>query len=627
MKIHLLPAISHLFLACLVLISLPVQADTRDISIQSAKLFTQQQRVHIAVGISNYNTKNTGFGRLKYAVKDAKLLANTFRSKGYQPISILDHNANKQTILNKIERAGKLFPKGEGTLIFSFSGHGYKQGGRSYLATYDAYASNLRGTGLTVQEVVQAIRKTGVRRAMLLLDACRNNPLPGRKSVATSKALGGINPGRGIQILYSTNQGSVSWEHRSIQQGVFSYFVNRALHGGVAARKGAVTFNDLAQYVMREVPLWTNNRLSETQQPYRGTAGEIYGDFVMVSKKINIARVTLRPRPAVVNRQNSQPRPQAINHYHGKKKHQHAFPKVGILHRHGQGIQGSRLAIEAEVFTPIATQADSVYEVKQKENKRVRDRLANNNRDLKGVNFGRYYALLIGNRNYSNFANIPTATNDVDAVASVLKSQYGFKTSILKNASQKRMLSAFNSFMKRLGPKDNLLIYYAGHGKLTGGGHWLPSTADKSNKKTWISNAALTNFIEAMKAKHVLVVADSCYSGTLSPSAIPHPILNSRKNRAWYDAVVVPKVRIVLSSGGVKPVVDSGSANHSVFANAFLTALRSGGSVMEGATLFQKLRQQVKTTQGYRQNPVYAPIKFAGHQAGDFVFLKGGRIH
>ncbi len=257
------------------------------------------------------------------------------------------------------------------------------------------------------------------------------------------------------------------------------------------------------------------------------------------------------------------------------------------------------------------------------------DKTTSSNSGLSGVNFGRYYALVIGNNNHTNFDNLKTAVNDAEAVASILRSQYGFKTAVLRNASQKKMLSAFNSFVKRLGAKDNLLIYYAGHGKLTGGGYWLPSNAEKGNKKTWISNAALTNFIDAMKAKHVLVVADSCYSGTLSQSAIPRPILNSKRNRAWFEAVTTTKVRVVMSSGGLKPVLDSGSGNHSVFANAFLRALRSGNSVIEGAGLYQALRQQVKTAsgaRGYRQNPVYAPIKFAGHQAGDFIFLKGGRV-
>jgi predicted nucleic acid-binding Zn-ribbon protein len=210
-------------------------------------------------------------------------------------------------------------------------------------------------------------------------------------------------------------------------------------------------------------------------------------------------------------------------------------------------------------------------ELKKEEKKVARLRSANkgtsSNSNLSGVNFGNYYALVIGNDNYTNFSNLKTPVSDAKSVASVLRSQYGFKTSVLKNASKRKMLSAFNTFVKRLSTQDNLLIYYAGHGQLSGGGHWLPSDAETSNRKSWIPNTQLTNFIDAMKAKHILVVADSCYSGTLSQSSIPRPLLNSKRNRAWFDAVSTTKVRVVMSSGGIKPVLDSGSGNHSVFAN------------------------------------------------------------
>lgn len=249
---------------------------------------------------------------------------------------------------------------------------------------------------------------------------------------------------------------------------------------------------------------------------------------------------------------------------------------------------------------------------------------------LRGVNFGNYYAVVIGNNNYTNHSNLKTAVNDAQTVASVLKSQYGFKTIVLSNASKGKMLAALESLRKRLTAKDNLVIYYAGHGQLNGGrGFWLPSDAKQGDQKSWISNEQITNFIDAMNAKHVLVVADSCYSGTLSQNSIPRPILNSGKDRAWFDAVSSTKVRVVMSSGGVKPVLDSGSGNHSVFANAFLGALRSGSSVMEGAGLFQALRGQVRAASGARgntQNPRYSPIRFAGHEAGDFIFVKGGRV-
>lgn len=248
-----------------------------------------------------------------------------------------------------------------------------------------------------------------------------------------------------------------------------------------------------------------------------------------------------------------------------------------------------------------------------------------------GINFGQYYALVIGNANYQNHPSLSSSVNDAEAVASALKNRYGFKTAVITDASRLKILDALDKFRNKLGENDNLLIYYAGHGSLEGGsGYWLPTDASTNDKSTWISNSQITNFLEAMKAKHVLVVADSCYSGTLSQLSIPRPQLDDKqKTREWYQAVANTKVRVVLSSGGVKPVLDSGSGGHSVFAAAFLEVLNAGNSLLEGFRLYETLRDQVAVNarkSGISQTPQFAPIRFAGHEAGDFVMLKNGQI-
>lgn len=248
-----------------------------------------------------------------------------------------------------------------------------------------------------------------------------------------------------------------------------------------------------------------------------------------------------------------------------------------------------------------------------------------------GINFGQYYALVIGNANYQNHPSLSSSVNDAEAVASSLKSRYGFKTAVLTDASRLKILDALDKFRNKLGENDNLLIYFAGHGSLEGGsGYWLPTDASTSDKSTWISNSQITNFLEAMKAKHVLVVADSCYSGTLSQLSIPRPQLDDKqKTREWYQAIASTKVRVVLSSGGVKPVLDSGRGGHSVFAAAFLDVLNAGNSLLEGFRLYEALRDQVAANarkSGISQTPQFAPIRFAGHEAGDFVMLKNGQI-
>tara|TARA_B100002003_G_C13922731_1_gene448591 strand:+ start:45 stop:290 length:246 start_codon:yes stop_codon:yes gene_type:complete len=77
----------------------------------------------------------------------------------------------------------------------------------------------------------------------------------------------------------------------------------------------------------------------------------------------------------------------------------------------------------------------------------------------------------------------------------------------------------------------------------------------------------------------------------------------------------------VLSSGGLEPVADSGGKEeHSVFASAFIEALRENTGVLDGTELFTKIRRPVMLNSD--QTPEYADIRKAGHDGGDFLFVR-----
>jgi hypothetical protein len=76
----------------------------------------------------------------------------------------------------------------------------------------------------------------------------------------------------------------------------------------------------------------------------------------------------------------------------------------------------------------------------------------------------------------------------------------------------------------------------------------------------------------------------------------------------------------VLSSGGVEPVLDGGGGGHSVFTKAFLSVLRENQDVLEGSALFSLVRRKVVLNA--HQTPEYADIRFAGHDGGDFLFIR-----
>lgn len=238
---------------------------------------------------------------------------------------------------------------------------------------------------------------------------------------------------------------------------------------------------------------------------------------------------------------------------------------------------------------------------------------------------GDYYALVIGNNNYDNIDNLQTAEQDARRIADVLKNKYGYKVKLLTNANQYTMLNALSEYKNTLGKYDNLMVYYAGHGFIdenTKQGFWIPTDADKTDKSKWIPNKAISDFMAEMQAKHVMVVADSCYSGTLSGSSISPLPENVENEDILFTSRV--KARTVLTSGGLQPILDSGGNGHSIFASAFLDVLNENDGVMEGYRLYKALSQQVSlrsSLAGLKQVPEYSAIKHAGHEGSEYYFL------
>ena len=238
------------------------------------------------------------------------------------------------------------------------------------------------------------------------------------------------------------------------------------------------------------------------------------------------------------------------------------------------------------------------------------------------LHFGQYHALVIGNNDYADLSKLKTAVNDAKGVAEVLERDYGFAVQLLLNATRGDVLRALSQLRGELGPNDNLLVYYAGHGVLdeyAEQGYWLPVDAERDNPANWISNSDITDAMRAIRAKHVMVVADSCYSGTLVRDATVN--INSGLERdAWLKRMTRKRSRTALVSGGLEPVIDSGGGEHSVFAKAFLGALRENQDVLDGQAMFTAVKRPVALESD--QTPQYSDIRRSGHDGGDFLFVR-----
>ena len=149
---------------------------------------------------------------------------------------------------------------------------------------------------------------------------------------------------------------------------------------------------------------------------------------------------------------------------------------------------------------------------------------------------GSYHALVIGNNNYQYLRKLETAKNDAVKVAKILKLLYGFDTKLLLDADRDAILDGINHFRKILNQDDQFLIYYAGHGsfdRIAGKAYWLPVDAQKNNDKNWIIVDTVTSNIKRISSKHVLIVADSCYSGTFTRTSALAKLESSPKRRVY----------------------------------------------------------------------------------------------
>jgi uncharacterized caspase-like protein len=257
---------------------------------------------------------------------------------------------------------------------------------------------------------------------------------------------------------------------------------------------------------------------------------------------------------------------------------------------------------------------------------------------------GRYHALVVGNNLYQHWSELQTAVNDANAIGDLLRRKYAFNVRVLRNATFDDTLNAINDLVNTLQENDSLLIYYAGHGyfDLARRGYWIPVDAERDRNTRWILNVQITDLLLKMKARKVLVISDSCYSGALAEPEVDagHPLVGRAPPDARLEAAkrdLKLRTRRLLSSGGIQPVWDISMAGNSLFARALLDVLNANQDILDGQRLFDSLEGRViKASRDIRereeragrkspvpsdQTPIYASIQFAGDEGGDFVFV------
>ncbi|MEL6828714.1 MAG: caspase family protein, partial [Pseudomonadota bacterium] len=166
-----------------------------------------EARVALVIGNGAYRT--TGW-QLANPANDARLIGQSLQTVGFDVELVVD--ATEDEMEDAFARYGaRLRAAGpEAIGVFYFAGHGVQSQGYNYLLPVDVTAQteqDIWAQAPRLGQALQYVRNAGNGVNFVILDACRNNPLPSANRSAGSSGLAAVARARGLLISYSTEPG------------------------------------------------------------------------------------------------------------------------------------------------------------------------------------------------------------------------------------------------------------------------------------------------------------------------------------------------------------------------------------------------------------------------------------
>ena len=246
------------------------------------------------------------------------------------------------------------------------------------------------------------------------------------------------------------------------------------------------------------------------------------------------------------------------------------------------------------------------------------------NRSQFNIKFGTNYLLVIGIDSYSNGVPVlRNAVKDAEAFKNLLIESYKFEeenTYSLFNeeATRANIFKVMGELVRdKIKEEDSLVFYFSGHGEYVDyfkEGYWLPVDAVSSDVSTYLSNDDVSKLMNATKARHVLGIVDSCFSGSF--------ITRSTKSANLIKRFISKPSRWIITSGQLEVVSDGSLGDNSPFAKLLLSRLRNN---TDDGLWVSKLGEGIREGFNYnsqKQVPDFAALLDSGHEGGQFVFLR-----
>jgi TPR repeat protein len=167
-------------------------------------------KLALLIANSNYSK----FGGLANTDSDAQKLAKVLNYLGFQ-VSILK-NASKEQMLDALKDFEAKVRGTNAIAFFHYGGHGVQVEGKNYLIPADAEIPDERRVStraVDLDEVIAVLDSAKPKASVLVVDACRHNPLPANATRSATRGLAvvGRKPKNSV-IIYAAEAGNEAFD-------------------------------------------------------------------------------------------------------------------------------------------------------------------------------------------------------------------------------------------------------------------------------------------------------------------------------------------------------------------------------------------------------------------------------
>jgi formylglycine-generating enzyme required for sulfatase activity len=233
-------------------------------------------RLALVFGIDQYDH----LPDLANAGNDARALSDKLSTLGFDVM--LREGATRREVYRAVSEFETRLTNDGGTGLVFFAGHGIQADGRNYLIPADAQVEiedDLEAEAIDAGRILESMARAGNPLNILVLDACRDNPLPRRtRSASRGLTVTSIPSGaKGTAIIYAAGEGQVAQDGPPGGNGIFTEALVNALD------VPNLRLEDVIKQVTRGVLKKTNSR----QRPW--SLASIQGDFYFHPKEITLS--------------------------------------------------------------------------------------------------------------------------------------------------------------------------------------------------------------------------------------------------------------------------------------------------------------------------------------------------